>query len=154
RHADTRAKDVALRAKRLGRWEETTWDEYAHRCARVGLGLRELGIGAGDKVAVLTENRPEWLFADLRVQGIGAVTVGVYPTSAESEVAHVLGDSQAKVVIVEDEEQFDKTLLVRDQLPGLAKIVVIDTRGIRSLEDPATMSLEELEVLGEQRLRG
>jgi long-chain acyl-CoA synthetase len=151
RHADTRAKDVALRAKRLGRWEETTWREYENRVERVGLGLRELGIGAGDKVAVLAENRPEWLFADLGTQGIGAVTVGVYPTSAESEVAHVLGDSQSKVVIVEDEEQFDKTLLVRDQLPQLAKIVVIDTRGIRSLEDPATMSLEELEVLGEHR---
>ena len=151
RHADTRAKDVALRAKRLGRWEETTWREYENRVERVGLGLRELGVGAGDKVAVLAENRPEWLFADLGTQGIGAVTVGVYPTSAESEVAHVLGDSQSKVVIVEDEEQFDKTLLVRDQLPQLAKIVVIDTRGIRSLEDPATMSLEELEVLGENR---
>ncbi|HYU38874.1 MAG TPA: AMP-binding protein, partial [Acidimicrobiia bacterium] len=58
RHADTRAKDVALRAKRLGRWEETTWREYENRVERVGLGLRELGVGAGDKVAVLAENRP------------------------------------------------------------------------------------------------
>jgi long-chain acyl-CoA synthetase len=153
RHAQTRGRAVAMRAKRLGRWEEITWAEYENRAARVGLGLRELGVGAGDKVAVLSDNRPDWLFADLGVQGIGAVTVGVYPTSAESEVAHVLADSECKVVVVEDEEQFDKTLLVRDQLPQLAKIVVIDTRGILSLEDPMTMSLEELEVLGEQRLR-
>ncbi|HEY3097227.1 MAG TPA: AMP-binding protein [Acidimicrobiia bacterium] len=153
RHADTRAKDVALRVKRLGRWEEITWGEYENRVERVGLGLRELGVGAGDTVAVLAENRPEWLFADLGTQGIGAITVGVYPTNAESEVAHVLADSRSKVVIVEDEEQFDKTLLVRDQLPQLEKIVVIDTRGIRSLEDPATMSLEELEVIGDQRVR-
>ncbi|MDQ6853041.1 MAG: AMP-binding protein [Actinomycetota bacterium] len=151
RHADTRAKAVALRAKRLGRWEESTWADYEHRAARIGLGLRELGIAAGDYIAVLADNRPEWLFADLGIQGIGAVTVGVYPTSAENQVAHILGDSQSKVVIVEDEEQFDKTLLVRDQLPQLAQIVVMDTRGIRSLED--AMSLEELEVLGEQRLR-
>jgi long-chain acyl-CoA synthetase len=153
RHADARARDVALRVKRLGRWEEMTWADYERRATRVGLGLRELGVGTGDRVAVLSENRPEWLFADLGTQGIGGVTLGVYPTSSESEVAHVLGNSVSKIVIVEDEEQLDKTLLVRDQLPHLEKIVVIDTSGIRSLEDPATMSLEELEVLGDQRFQ-
>jgi long-chain acyl-CoA synthetase len=152
-HADARPRAVALRTKRLGRWEETSWAEYEQRAARVGLGLRELGVGRADRVAVLADNRPEWLFADLGTQGIGGVTVGVYPTSSEAEVGHVLANSVAKVVIVEDEEQLDKTLLVRDQLPQLTRIVVMDTRGIRSLEDPITMSLEELEVLGEDRLR-
>jgi long-chain acyl-CoA synthetase len=153
RHADARARDVALRVKRLGRWEEMTWADYERRATRIGLGLRELGVGTGDRVAVLSDNRPEWLFADLGTQGIGGVTLGVYPTSSESEVAHVLGDSVSKLVIVEDEEQLDKTLLVRDQLPHLEKIIVIDTRGIRSLEDPATMSLDELEALGDQRFQ-
>ena len=153
RHVDARARDVALRVKRLGRWEEMSWADYERRATRVGLGLRELGVGTGDRVAVLSENRPEWLFADLGTQGIGGVTLGVYPTSSETEVAHMLGDSVSKVVIVEDEEQLDKTLLVRDQLPHLEKIVVIDTRGIRSLEDPATISLEELEVIGDQRFQ-
>ena len=153
RHADARARDVALRVKRLGRWEEMTWADYERRATRIGLGLRELGVGTGDRVAVLADNRPEWLFADLGTQGIGGVTLGVYPTSSESEVAHVLGNSVSKIVIVENEEQLDKTLLVRDQLPHLEKIVVIDTRGIRSLEDPDTMSLEELEALGDQRFQ-
>jgi len=153
RHVDARARDVALRVKRLGRWEEMSWADYERRATRVGLGLRELGVGTGDRVAVLSENRPEWLFADLGTQGIGGVTLGVYPTSSEAEVAHMLGDSVSKVVIVEDEEQLDKMLLVRDQLPHLEKIVVIDTRGIRSLEDPATISLEELEVIGDQRFQ-
>ena len=153
RHADSRAKDVALRVKRLGRWEEFSWADYERRAASVGLGLRELGVGTGDRVAVLADNRPEWLFADLGTQGLGGVAVGVYPTSSEAEVGHVLANSVAKIVIVEDEEQLDKTLLVRDQLPHLEKIVVMDTRGIRSLEDPSTISLEELEALGEQRLR-
>jgi long-chain acyl-CoA synthetase len=152
-HADARSHDVALRVKRFGRWEEMSWSDYERRATRVGLGLRELGIGTGDRVAVLSDNRPEWLFADLGTQGIGGVTLGVYPTSSEAEVGHVLGDSVSKIVIVEDEEQLDKTLLVRDQLPQLEKIVVIDTRGIRSLEDPATMSLEELEALGDQRFQ-
>jgi long-chain acyl-CoA synthetase len=154
RHADSRPKDVALRVKHLGRWEEFSWADYERRSTRVGLGLRELGVGIGDRVAVLADNRPEWLFADLGTQGIGGVTVGVYPTSSEAEVGHVLANSVAKIVMVEDEEQLDKTLLVRDQLPHLEKIVVMDTRGIRSLEDPTTMSIEELEVLGDQRFRG
>jgi long-chain acyl-CoA synthetase len=153
RHADSRANDAALRVKRLGRWEEFSWADYERRAACVGLGLRELGVGTGDRVAVLADNRPEWLFADLGTQGLGGVTVGVYPTSSEAEIGHVLANSVAKIVMVEDEEQLDKTLLVRDQLPDLEKIVVMDTRGIRSLEDPTTMSLEELEALGEQRLR-
>lgn len=152
-HANTRAKTVALRVKRLGRWEAFSWADYERRAACVGLGLRELGVGTADRVAVLSDNRPEWLFADLGTQGIGGVTVGVYPTSTEAEVGHVLADSVAKVVMVEDEEQLDKTLLVRDHLPQLSKIIVMDTRGIRSLEDPATMSLDELESIGESRLR-
>jgi long-chain acyl-CoA synthetase len=81
RHADSRPRDVALRVKRLGRWEEFSWADYERRATRVGLGLRELGVGIGDRVAVLADNRPEWLFADLGTQGIGGVTVGVYPTS-------------------------------------------------------------------------
>lgn len=153
-HAQTRPRAVALRVKRLGRWEEITWAQYEAHAARFGFGLRELGVGPGDRVAVLSDNRPEWLFADLGVQGIGATTVGVYPTSEESEVGHVLASSSSKAVIVEDEEQLDKVLLIRDQLPALQRIIVVDTRGIRSLADPMTMSYEEVDVLGAQRLRG
>ena len=72
RHVDSRAGAVALRVKRLGRWEEFSWADYERRATVVGLGLRELGIGTGDRVAVLSDNRPEWLFADLGTQGVGA----------------------------------------------------------------------------------
>jgi long-chain acyl-CoA synthetase len=152
-HADERPRAVAMRVKELGLWREITWAEYLTRATRIGLGLAELGVGATDRVAVLSENRPEWLFADLGIQGVGAVTVGIYPTGSEREVAHVLEHSAARVVIVEDQEQFDKVLAVRDQLPGLEKVAVVDTRGIRSLKDPLTMSLEELEGRGKVRAR-
>ena len=85
-HAEARPAAVALRKKDLGRWREYRWEEYARRSARVGLGLLEIGVGPGDRVAVHSENRPSWLFADLGIQGIGAVTVGIYPTSPPSEV--------------------------------------------------------------------
>jgi long-chain acyl-CoA synthetase len=148
-HTAARPRDVALRVKRLGRWLEISWHDYATRAASVAWGLRGLGVEPGERVAILSENRPEWLFADLAIQGIGAVSVGVYPTSSEPEVAEVLRSSGAKIVIVEDEEQLDKTLAVRAELPLLTKIVVIDTRGIRSLRDPMTISLDQLENLGE-----
>ena len=148
--AATRGGDVALREKRLGRWEETTWARYGERAAHVGLGLRALGVQAGDRVAVHSENRPEWLLADLGAQGIGAVTVGVYPTSPESELDYLMRDSGAVVLVAEDEEQLDKALAVRDGLDALRTIVVIDTRGVRVLDDPMVMTFSELEERGAQ----
>lgn len=150
-HAGTRGGAVALRKKDLGRWREYTWEEYARRAANIGLGLRELGVGAGDTVAIHSENRPAWLLADLGIQGIGAVTVGIYPTSPAAEVEYLLAHSESVVLIAEDEEQLDKTLAVRKNLPNLRKIVVIDTRGVRSLDDSQLMTLAELERLGEAR---
>src|SRR2546429_9668564 len=111
RHAGSRAGAVAWRVKRLGRWEEFSWADYERRATVVGLGLRELGIGTGDRVAVLSDNRPEWLFADLGTQGIGGVTGGVYPTSSEAEVGHVLAHAVAQIALGGDQEQLGKTLL-------------------------------------------
>ncbi len=139
---------VALREKQLGRWREITWAAYAARAAAVGAGLRAIGVGEGDRVAVLSENRAEWLLSDLGAQGIGAVSVGIYPTSPASEVQYLLGHSKSVVVIVEDEEQIDKILAVRKKLPALKHIVVIDTRGIRDLDDPMVMTFAALEELG------
>jgi long-chain acyl-CoA synthetase len=151
-HAAARPTVAALRVKQLGRWLEIPWEEYASRSAKIGIGLRELGVVPGEAVAVLCGNRPEWLFADLGAQGIGAVTVGIYPTGTGRDVEYVLNNSGAKVIVVEDEEQLDKTLEAAPRVAHLARIVVVDTRGIRSLERPA-MSLDELENQGEIALR-
>ena len=121
-----RARDtpgaVALREKDLGRWRRYPWREYAERAARIGHGLLALGVEPGDRVAVHSLNRPEWLFADQGIQGIGAVTVGLYPTSPTAEVAYVLGHSEAVVLVAEDEEQLDKALAVRERLPALRRL--------------------------------
>ena len=84
RHAESTPKNVALRHNELSRWRELTWDEYATRTAHIGLGLSSLGVGPGDRVAIHSENRPEWVMTDLAAQGIGAATVGIYPTSPAS----------------------------------------------------------------------
>jgi long-chain acyl-CoA synthetase len=136
------AGEVAIREKHRGVWREWTWAEYAQRVASVAAGLRALGVGPGDRVAIHAENRPEWVIADLAAQGIGACTVGVYPTSPAAEVEYVLGHSEASVLIAEDEEQLDKALEVRDRLPLLRHVLVIDPRGV-SADVPTFASLEQ-----------
>jgi len=140
---------IALRHKDLGRWQEYSWGEYADRAAEAGAGLIGLGAARGDRVAIVGENRPEWLWADLGAQGVGLVTVGVYPTCPAAEVEYLLAHSESAVVVCEDEEQLDKVLAVRDRLPSLRRIVLIETRGARRhLEDPAVITFEALLELG------
>ncbi|MCA1655142.1 MAG: AMP-binding protein, partial [Pseudonocardiaceae bacterium] len=129
-HARERAGEVALREKFRGVWREWTWAEYARWVADVAAGLRALGVGPGCRVAIHAENRPEWVVADLAAQGLGACSVGVYPTSPAVEVEYVLAHSEAEVLIAEDEEQLDKALAVRSRLPLLRHIVVMDPRGV------------------------
>ncbi|UQS27746.1 AMP-binding protein [Amycolatopsis thermalba] len=142
-----------MREKHRGRWREWTWAEYAERVANVAAGLRELGVEPGDRVAIHAENRPEWVVADLAVQGIGAISMGVYPTSPEAEVEYLLSHSGAKVLIAEDEEQLDKALAVRGRLPELRHLVVMDPRGVRVEALPDLMTFEQLERPRDNALR-
>ena len=138
---------VAMRAKDRGRWNTITWSTYAQRVELAARGLHELGVMAGDRVAIHAENRPEWLIVDLAVQSLGAISVGVYPTSPASEVEYLLSHSEAKVLIAEDEEQVDKAIAVAKNLPHLEKIVVLDPRGV-DLSSELLAELAELEALG------
>lgn len=136
---------VALRHKDLGRWCEYSWAQFADRTAHTALGFLALGVSAGDKVAIIGENRPEWIWADLAVQGIGAVSVGVYSTSPAAEVEYILEHSGSVVAVVEDEEQLDKVLQVRERLSQLRHIVLIEPRGARAwLEAGDAVTFESL----------
>ncbi|MGH9051349.1 MAG: AMP-dependent synthetase/ligase [Acidimicrobiia bacterium] len=151
RRAEQSPRAVAMRKKELGRWRPYTWAEYVERAARIGNGLMELGVGRGDRVAVHSLGRPAWLLADQGIQGIGAVTVGLYPTSPAAEVGYVLRHSESVVLVAEDEEQLDKALEARAELPHLRHIVVVDPRGVRVLDDPMITTLAQLEELGASR---
>ena len=135
---------TALRHKRRGVWELTTWAGYAADAAAVGLALQGLGLRPGDRLAILAANRPEWLLADLGAQGVGAVTLGLAPTSPAAAVGNQLRAAGARVVVCEDEEQLDKVLEVRPGLPGLAAAVVVETRGVRRLDDPLVHTWADL----------
>ncbi len=130
-------------------WVETTWAQYARRVADIGLGLASLGVQPGMRVAIHSDNRPEWLYADLGGQGIGAVPVGIYPTSPATELEYLLTHSEAVVLFAEDEEQLDKALEVRGRVPSLRHIVVIDTSLVSAdLDDPMIISFAQLAAMG------
>jgi len=137
---------VALREKQLGIWHEHTWADYYARARALGLGLVALGMRPGDRVAIHSEDRPQWLFAELGVQAVGGVTVGVYPTNPVAEVEYILDHAGARFLIAEDQEQVDKAIAAK--LPQLEKIVIIDLKGLRRYDDPRLIALSELEELG------
>jgi len=141
---------VALREKQFGIWQRVTWQGYLDHVRRACMGFAALGVSRGDKVAILSENRREWLYAELAAMSAGAVGVGVYPTSPSNEVQYVIDHSGATIVVAEDQEQVDKILEVGDRLPLVRHIVVPETKGLRSYGDPRLVSWEELEARGER----
>lgn len=144
---------TALRQKVFGVWRDISWDEYGQRACEVACGLIDLGMERGDCVAVIGENCPEWVYSDLGVMCAGGVTVGIYTTNSADEVGYVLSHAQAKFYIVENEEQLDKALVVRDHLPHLKKIIVMDMEGLRNFKDPMVMSFQDLLDIGRTRHR-
>ncbi len=135
---------TAMREKEFGIWRDISWATYGEKAKYVGLGLGALGLKKGDRATIISENNPEWLYSDMGILAAGGVTVGIYPTDSPEQVAYVVGHSGARFYIAEDEEQLDKILQVRDKLPLLEKIVVMDMEGLRDFKDPMLMSFDEL----------
>ena len=151
--ARTDATRIAIRQKDFGIWKPFTWADYYRRACHFGLGLRALGLPDDGHVGVISENRIEWVLAQMGAGLVGAVTVGVYPTSPTHEVAYVVGHADIEVMVCEDQEQSDKVLAALPELPRLKKIVDMETKGLRS-HDPEMRRLictfAEVEALGAQ----
>ncbi len=142
-------KRVAMREKRLGIWQEITWASYWETVLDIGHALIALGVQPGDRVAIQSENRPEWLITDLATVAIGAVTVGLYPTNPEAEVSYLLSHSGSRIVLAEDQEQVDKALAVLDDCPAVEKVVHVEPRGIRGrYDDPRLLAWDGLVEIG------
>ncbi len=134
-HARNKPNTLALRQKRFGIWNELTWSDYERAVGHFAQGLVALGYQRGDHIAVLSENRQEWLIAELGMHMAGIVTAGVYPTSPAPEILHVLDLVEAKAVICEDQEQVDKVLEIKDRLPNLHHIIFIENKGLVGYDD-------------------
>ena len=135
---------IALRQKEYGLWHDVTWNEYHDQVKSVACALMSMGLEKGDTAAIIGDNCPEWVYADLGIQCCGAATTGVYATNAWQQVEYVVKNSEAKFFFVENEEQLDKWLRFKDNVPNLKKVIVWDTEGLRQFKDPMVMTFEEL----------
>ena len=137
-----------LRQKHLGLWRAWSWNQCAEAVREIGGGLLSLGFAHGECASILANTVVEWVWADLAVLSCGGVSNGIYPTDAASQVHYLCEDSRTRILFVEDDEQLDKALEVRDQLPQLRAMVVFDMEGLHQLNDPAIISLAALRERG------
>jgi long-chain acyl-CoA synthetase len=144
-----RGSKVALRQKCFGIWEEVSWAQLGTQVQNIAMGLVSLGFAVGDTASILSNTRREWTYADYAILCAGGVSSGIYPTDASSQVQYLCADSNTSVVFVEDDEQLDKVLSVRDQIPLLKKVVVFDMDGLSDLTDDLVIGLNQLVALGE-----
>jgi long-chain acyl-CoA synthetase len=151
RRAELHGDKLALREKDFGIWNRYSWNHYYEAARAVALGLLSLGIKPGDRVAIAGENTPQWFYADLGIQMIGAVAVGIYPTNPWVELKYIVHHSGSRIVITGDQEQTDKVLdalASSDGLPALEAVVCIDMKGLRHYRQSQLMSFEKLCDLG------
>jgi long-chain acyl-CoA synthetase len=139
-----------MRQKDLGIWRSWTWAQTGEAVKEIAGGLMSLGFQPKDTASILSNTVIEWVLCDLAVLSCGGVANGIYPTDAASQVEFLCQDSGTSILFVEDDEQLDKALEVREQLPGIRKIVVFDMEGLRELDDPGIISLDQLRELGRQ----
>ncbi len=119
----------AHRVKRFGLWATVTWAEHVGRVNALARKLIDLDTQPGERVAILCENRPEWLVSDLAIQSAGGVSVGIYTTSSAKQVRYVLEHSGAVGLILENAEQIEKWLEIRDSLPNVRWVIAIEPEG-------------------------
>jgi len=141
---------VALRYKKLGIWCDVSWKGYAARVKEVAMALLALGLKPGECVSVIGENSPEWVYIDLGTMHAGGTTVGVYATNSWEQCRYVVDHSESRFYFVENEEQLDKALRFRANVPRLEKIIVWDLKGLKHFKDPMVMSFDEFLALGHE----
>ena len=140
--AEQQGDRLAIRFKEYGIWHRVTWRQYGDEVRRVAAGLLAFGLRHQENVAVLAENRPEWLYCHLGIQTIGGATCGVYPTSSPEQIRYLLNHSEARIVFVENAEQLDKVLAIVAET-RIERIVVWDAKGLWGFSDERVSFLED-----------
>ena len=142
-----------MRQKDLGIWRSYSWREVGTLVGEIAAGLVSLGFEPGQTASVLANTSREWVWTDLAVLSAGGICNGIYPTDAAAQVQYLCEDSASSFLFVEDDEQLDKVLEVRDALPLVRKVVVFDMEGLDGLDDPQVIGLEALRELGRASLK-
>lgn len=145
-----RGDRIAMRHKQYGLWQEISWNEYYRQAAALAHALMQLGVEAGDFVGIIGENCPEWLYMDMGIQLAGARTVGIYTTNSRQELQYILRHAACKVLFAENEEQVEKWLHIREELPDLKYVIYWDKKGLENLTDPRLLFYDTVIARGRE----
>src|SRR5436305_10337776 len=151
---EIRGDRPAIREKKFGIWQPTSWREWLQISKDIAFGLHASGFRPGDVASIIANAVPEWVYADMAILCAGGVSSGIYPTDSSVQVEYLINDSSTKVIFAEDEEQLDKILSCRSRCPTLQKIVVFDMEGLSGFTDPMVLSLAEFMALGRNHEQG
>ncbi len=143
-------KKVAMREKEFGIWIPVTWKEYYENVKHIALGMLSLGLERGDKVAIIGDNRPEALWAEIATMCVGGVGVWLFQDSLIDEVQYIIDHSDAKLIVGEGQEEVDKSLMIKDKCPKVMKVLWDDPKGMRNYDDPILINLREVMKIGEE----
>jgi len=152
-HARTRPRATAIREKDLGIWQSWTWQQVQQEVSEVAAGLLQAGFKRGQHLAIIGENRPRLYFTMTAVQCLGGIPVPMYEDAAAAEMAFVFDNAEIHFAVVEDQEQVDKVLEIREKVPHLQQIFYDDARGLRHYQQPGLQSYEALRAGGQQLLK-
>ena len=147
-HAAQRPQAAAMREKEYGIWQTTTWLEMAERVRHIACGMHQLGLRRDEHIVVIGANRPSLYAAMLAAQALGAVPVPLYQDAVGTECVFPINNADVRFAVVEDQEQVDKMLEIREQCPQLAHILFDDPRGLRNYDEPGLAGLKEAAAAG------
>jgi long-chain acyl-CoA synthetase len=150
RNFDNWADDTAMCMKKFGIWEKYSWRRYYEIVQYFSLGLISLGLKKDDIVCIIGDNEPEWFWGEFAVQAARGIATGAFVDSIPSEVKYIAEHSGAKFAIVNDQEQTDKFMEIKDQLPALQKIIYWDPKGLKNYDDPSLIGFNEVLKLGRE----
>ena len=150
----TRGDKPAIREKKFGVWQPTSWQQWLGISKDIAYALHAVGFRPGNVASIMSNAVPEWVFADMGILCAGGVSSGIYPTDSAAQVEYLINDSGTRVIFVEDEEQLDKVLTCRSRCPTLERIVIFDMEGLSGFSDPMAMSLAEFMALGRNHIQG
>jgi long-chain acyl-CoA synthetase len=151
---ETRGDRPAIREKKFGVWQPTSWRQWLQISKEIAYGLHAIGFKLGDVASIIANAVPEWVLADMGILCAGGVSSGIYPTDSAVQVEYLVNDSTTTVIFAEDEEQLDKILSCRARCPSLRNIIVFDMEGLSGFIDPMVMSLAEFMALGRNHIQG
>ena len=145
--------DVAQREKDFGIWNAVTWKQFAEHVGNMAVAFDELGITAGETIAIIGDNRPEWVWSEVTAHSVRAMSLGIYRDSLDEELFYLIDYAKPRFIVAEDEEQVDKLFNLGDRIPSIEKIIYYDDRGMSKYDDPRLIFLEEFENIGAEVLK-